>query len=343
MSINDGASRRPVGIRGVAVVGAALLRVGATTTPSFAAEKDGSSDAIEVIASIAPESLEAVSTDEGIVVADDKALQEDEFGRSVVEQPMLDPTNPDSIVKVDIPVNPSDGIAFKQDGADEIVIGLPNAHLADEADYGNLGLATYDNNDGSTTVPIPQPDGTLQITTVIDGPTAPTRYAYPITLPAGGQLVDAGDGYFAILDSEGLPAAMIEPAWALDANGEVVDTHYEIAGNELVQIVNHGDGDSYPIVADPAVKGKYISKVKINTVSQGKTVAVYPVNSWTITAFDNYWQEYKLYVSSTYEGTKYKNQLQCHWDFAPFKTPWNLDSWRPNVSYWDTVLAGCNP
>lgn len=85
MSINDGASRRPVGIRGVAVVGAALLLVDATATPSFAAEEDGSSDAIEVIASIAPESLEAVSADEGIVVADDKALQEDEFGRSVVE------------------------------------------------------------------------------------------------------------------------------------------------------------------------------------------------------------------------------------------------------------------
>ena len=65
---------------------------------------------------------------------------------------------------------------------------------------------------------------------------------------------DVGDGYFAILDSEGLPVAMIEPAWALDANGEAVDTHYEVAGNELVQIVNHGDGDAYPIVADPAVK-----------------------------------------------------------------------------------------
>ncbi|MFT4127546.1 MAG: DUF2599 domain-containing protein [Gordonia sp. (in: high G+C Gram-positive bacteria)] len=325
------------------MVGAVLLLVVGTAAPSFAAEFDDSSDAIGVIASIAPESLEIVSTDDGIVVADEELLEEDDFGRSVVEQPMLDPTNLDSIVRIDIPVNPPDGIVFKQDGADDIVIGLPNAHQADEADYGDFGLATYDNNDGSTTVPIPQPDGTLQITTVIDGPEAPTRYAYAITLPDGGELADVGDGYFAILDSEGLPAAMIEPAWALDANGETVDTHYEVAGNELVQVVNHNDGDAYPIVADPAVKGAYISKVTIKTVTQGKTVAVYPVNSWAITAFDNYWAEYKLYVSSTYEGNKYKNQLRCHWDFAPFKSPWNLDSWRPDVSYWDTVLAGCNP
>lgn len=316
---------------------------GVLVTPAFAAEQGDSSDAIQAIASIAPESFEVVSTDDGIVVADDKLLEEDEFGRAVVERPMLDPTNPNSIVKVDIPVDPSDGITFAQEGNDEIVIGLPNAHLANEADHGDLGLSTYDNNDGSTTVPIRHPDGTLQITTVIDGPEAPTRYAYPITLPEGGELVDAGDGYFAILDSEGLPAAMVEPAWALDANGEAVDTHYEIAETEFVQIVDHGDGDAYPIVADPAVKGKHISKVKINTVKQGKVVAVYPVNSWSLTAFSNYWAEYKLYVSSTYEGKKYYNQLLCHRDFAPFKTPWNLDSWRPNVSYAATVAAVCNP
>ncbi|MDE0547605.1 DUF2599 domain-containing protein [Microbacterium sp. C7(2022)] len=343
MVSSDSRPKRLVGMRGGVAAGAVLVPVCGTAAPSAAAEIDDSSGAIGVIASIAPESLEAVSTDEGIVVAHKELLDEDEFGRSVVTHPMLDPTNPDSIVRVDIPVDPSEGVGFKQDGADEIVIGLPNAHRADEADYGDFGLATYDNNDGSTTVPIPQPDGTLQITTVIDGPGAPNRYAYPITLPNGGELVDAGNGYFAILNSEGLPAAMIEPAWALDADGEAVTTNYEVVGNALVQVVDHGDGDAYPIVADPAVKGAYISKVNVNTVTQGKTVAVYPVNGWAITAFNNYWAEYKLYVSSTYEGTKYKNQLQCHWDFAPFKTPWNLDSWRPNVSYWDTIVAGCNP
>ncbi len=315
----------------------------AVTSPYLAVEQDKSSDAISAIANIAPESIEMVSTDEGVVVANQELLEEDDFGRSVVAQPMLDPTNPDSIVKVDIPDVPSDGVNFSQDGAEPFVIGLPNAQHANEAEYGDLGLAVYDNNDGSSTVPIPQPDGTLQITIVIDGPEAPSRFVYPLTLPDGGELIDAGDGYFAILGSDGLPIAMVEPAWALDANGVAVDTHYEIAGNDLVQVVNHNVGYAYPIVADPAVKGKYISKVQVKSVRQGTTVAVTPTNSWSLTAFSNYWAEYKLYVSSTYEGKKYYNQLLCHRDFAPFKTPWNLDSWRPNVSYWATVTAACNP
>lgn len=39
------------------------------------------------------------------------------------------------------------------------------------------------------------------------------------------------------------------------------------------------------------------------------------------------------------------NQLRCHTDWATFrnKTPWNLDAGRPDVGYWSTVHAKCNP
>ena len=330
-------------LRGVAFVGAVAFLTVAAATPALAADLDDSSSAIDVIESISPESLEVVSTASGVVAVDETAAEEDEFGRSVFENPLIDETDPDSLIQVEIPDDPSVGITFSQTGVDDIVIGLPNANHADDADYGDLDLATYDNNDGSTTVPIPQPDGTLQITTVIDGPDAPVRYVYPITLPEGGSLVDAGDGFFAILDGQDLPAALIEPAWARDANGAAVDTHYEISGNALVQVVEHQLGDSYPIVADPAVKGRYISKVTTSRNSSGYVVGVYPVNSWAFVGADNYYAEYKLWVISAYEGQKYYDQLKCHYDFAPFKVPWNLDSWRPNVGYPATVAAGCNP
>lgn len=309
----------------------------------MAEDLDDSSHAVDVIQSISPESLEIVSTDDGVVVADGVSVPEDEFGRSLLDDPMLDSTDPDSEIQVDIPNDPSEGITLSQTGVSEIVIGLPEADGADNADYGDLGIATYDNNDGSTTVPIPKPDGSVQITTVIDGPGAPQSYAYPISLPEGGSLVDAGDGYFGILDAEHLPVAMIEPAWALDANGADVDTHYEIAGNALVQVIAHGPGSAYPIVADPVFRGQYITKVvKVNN-PQGVTMAVYPVNSWKFVGADNYYAEYRLYVTSGYQGQKWYDQLKCHYDFAPFKTPWNLDAWRPNVGYPATVAAGCNP
>ncbi len=37
------------------------------------------------------------------------------------------------------------------------------------------------------------------------------------------------------------------------------------------------------------------------------------------------------------------NQLRCHLDIAAFKGYWNLDVGRPDVGYWSTVKAGCNP
>ena len=40
-------------------------------------------------------------------------------------------------------------------------------------------------------------------------------------------------------------------------------------------------------------------------------------------------------------------QFACHWQFAelfePGKVSWNLEPWRPEVSYQDMVAAGCNP
>lgn len=37
------------------------------------------------------------------------------------------------------------------------------------------------------------------------------------------------------------------------------------------------------------------------------------------------------------------NQLKCHAVFAPRKPLWNLEAWRPDVGYADTVLHACNP
>lgn len=336
--------RNSIYCRGLVATGVGVLLASVAIAPASATTENDPNEAIDVIREIAPESFEAVSTNEGVVVESEEAATPDEFGRSAATEPFIDPTNPTSEVKVEIPSDPSDGIAIEQSNTPGIVVGLPNADKANDAAYGELDIATYDNNDGSTTVPILKPDGTVQITTVIDGADAPTHYEYPITLPAGGKLIDAGEGYFAALDSEDMPIAMIEPAWALDANGNDVSTHYEIDGDTLIQVVEHQEGDAYPIVADPAVKGKYISKVTTAKQNGGYTVSVYPVNSWNPTVgASNYWAEYKLYVGVLFEKPGMYDQLKCHYDFAPFKVPWNLDTWRPDVSYSDTVAALCNP
>jgi hypothetical protein len=37
------------------------------------------------------------------------------------------------------------------------------------------------------------------------------------------------------------------------------------------------------------------------------------------------------------------NQLVCHLYYAPWKATWNLEAGRPDVGYWGTVFAQCNP
>ena len=36
-------------------------------------------------------------------------------------------------------------------------------------------------------------------------------------------------------------------------------------------------------------------------------------------------------------------QFRCHVIFAPAKRTWNLETWRPYVSWPEMILTGCNP
>jgi hypothetical protein len=68
---------------------------------------------------------------------------------------------------------------------------------------------------------------------VIDGPDAPTKYRFDTTVPAGAVLLPSTDGGAAVVDAEGLVVAVVAPAWAVDANGQPVPTHYQIDGTTL--------------------------------------------------------------------------------------------------------------
>lgn len=154
-------------------------------------------------------------------------------------------------VNVAVPTDPANGLALGS-GDSSILVGLPFSDEASSAVVEAAGIVSYDNNNGSTTVPVVTSDGTVQINTVIADATAPTRYSYPLTIPEGGQLVEA-DGSVVVLDANGEAIAFVPQPWAKDANGASVATHYEVEGNVLTQVVEHAvAGVQYPVVADPA-------------------------------------------------------------------------------------------
>lgn len=91
-----------------------------------------------------------------------------------------------------------------------------------------------------------------------------------------------------------------------------------------------------------------IDWVYVEAAPEGHIIRVYKKSQAPMTACVNasntvYEEEYKPMTSSAWHGNKYRDQLVCHIANAWSKIPWNLESWRPDVGYFQTVLSACNP
>lgn len=103
-------------------------------------------------------------------------------------------------------------------------------------------------------------EGGLRVSTIIEGPTAPSTFAYELPEDVDIELNDDGSASLSRTTDQGpegdrMTAGIgeISAAWAIDANGEQVETHYEVEGHSLVQVVDHAQEDvAYPVVADPS-------------------------------------------------------------------------------------------
>lgn len=99
----------------------------------------------------------------------------------------------------------------------------------------------------------------------------------------GCKLIEDG-GYINIIDEDNIitdengenaepeKLGIIEPAWAEDANGKSVNTHYGIDGNTLTQIVEFDEENTFPVVADPEVTVNAVGEK--SETSEGKEVVI---------------------------------------------------------------------
>ena len=185
-----------------------------------------------------------------------------------------------------IPMDATDGIQMKVPDGSDVVVGLPFASTADEAVHSNkAGVVVYDNNNGSSTVPVARRDGSLQISTVITSSEAPRRYDYSLTLPANAQLELTSDGG-ARADGKGEAAATVNvaPPWAMDANGNAVPTHYEVRNDVLTQVVEFDAETAFPVVADPTIAVDYYTYKVTNVKTTGTVARWKKLNSCTAAA-----------------------------------------------------------
>jgi hypothetical protein len=131
-------------------------------------------------------------------------------------------------------------VAFRLPGAADIPLGRTTA-VSSVSTAGYRVAAQGLGNDGAR--------GIIHI----DSPSAPERYDF--VFDGVTRLKQDEVGSVALYGAHGRFVGAVAPAWARDAAGRNVPTHYEVKGTTLVQVVEHrGGGFAYGVTADPTVR-----------------------------------------------------------------------------------------
>ena len=259
--------------------------------------------------------------------------------------------------RVEIPLAASDGISIRT-ATSYMSVGLPFASRALSAEKIADGLVSFDNLNGTYTVPVVKADGSIAITSIIKSVDAANIFEYRFELPKGVRLVlDVSTGAVDAVDGKGNWVAGVATPWARDARGADVPTRFEVKGNSLTQVVDtRSHSFAYPIVADPWFGMSLIQKATWSKSlwAWSPTLMVFP------TTFGRY-DASTLAVSAAWVETldkglqsgypnpnsaSMKVQFDCHFIFVRVrqreKASWNLDTKLPETDLLTEANYGCN-
>jgi hypothetical protein len=326
-------------------VGLAIAMAGAGTVPALADDDDR--DSLAAVVAATPETISAAAT-----------VATRSSGENAIDAKLAG-------TEVTVPVDPADGITITREKS-FVSIDLPFAAGAGEATVEQLGVVAYDNGNGSTTVPIVQRDGSVQINTVIEDANAPTRFDYALQLPPGAVIREAGDALL-LVAADGSLVGGVAPAWAKDASGVAVATRYEVNGTTITQVIEHHDGQAYPVVGDPWIgmnlfgtmtKGTYKSQPKYSGVLSAWGSSVYTglaqgggigaAAAGQAILRDAGWTEWKSRLVGSNPAATLKQQYDCHvlGGYAVWLSGvhWDLETSRYSNPNWLNNLSGhrCN-
>lgn len=192
-------------------------------------------------------------------------------------------------------------------------------------------------------------------TTITDAADTP-QASFELDMPAGSSAVlnETADvvSYFA---SDGADLGSASVLWAKDAEGRDLSTRLTLTNNHVTQVVDIEEGApvTYPIVTALAAAPTYYSSAWVT--SQGTKYVVHAVPTAdgryynTIPYLAAHTQQLKNKLGSNASkvtGT-IENQFHCHviynHEMGAGNTAYDMESWRPNVSYLVAWTSGCNP
>lgn len=211
--------------------------------------------------------------------------------------------------------------------------------------------------DGVRFALVEKEEGEAQILGQIDDPGVDS-VEYSVDLPPESHLEVLESGEVAMLDDSGSLVAGMSAPWAVDAQGGPVQTSFEWDAERsiLTQSIPKGlHADRFPVMTDPylgkelyhkaTTSGSYGSRYKINAfvTPWGRT--------WTGRATFGYHRDevksdlkWKSYWYSN--SGSIREQHYCHVFFggpAHWEPDYNMESWRPYVSWWRQAQNKCNP
>ncbi|CAN5331708.1 hypothetical protein BH09ACT1_BH09ACT1_27930 [soil metagenome] len=158
-------------------------------------------------------------------------------------------------MEVVIPFEPSRPVAMlEESSATGFDVFLPIELTVGNGTIEDHGSVTYPSTPNGTTATVRAlADGSVRIETTIPTAEAPREYTYAFGAGYFPTLLD--DGAVAVFrsgENENNGFALINTPWAVDAVGAAVSTHYEVRGEQLVQVVEPSESTVYPVLADPA-------------------------------------------------------------------------------------------
>ena len=104
-----------------------------------------------------------------------------------------------------------------------------------------------------------QDDLTFTIVAVLSDTSSEHKLAFELSLPDKASLSLQSNGSVLVLAEGGIPVGQFKVPWALDANGDKVETSFEVDGSTLIQHVANADPSAYPVYADPDFDAGYFS------------------------------------------------------------------------------------
>lgn len=111
------------------------------------------------------------------------------------------------------------------------------------------GLSVETSGDGYSSVVEDFDDGTFRTFLHIDSEEATENFDFVFSDDVSLEAID--DGSVSVTDENGTEVGVLEAPWAVDANGEPVETEYAVQGSRVTQNVSHASVSAYPVVADP--------------------------------------------------------------------------------------------